>query len=255
MGECSTLVRNLCPSQNPGGAIRVPFIGIKHSTLRNFAIDSLPLGQERIDTSTHALANSSRQPEAMTQRKIDTLRILLLTAVILIAAMTRLIPHSWNFTPLGGIALLGAAYFKRKYLAFIVPFAALWLSDLILNNTVYAQYYPGFYWGGHPGTWLGFTAVILLGLILLRRINAKNIFTASVTGSVAFFLVSNFAVWIGSTVYPQNLAGLAAAYFAGLPFFWKTLAGFLLYSGLLFGAFEWVRRRFNLPVAEPVIRD
>lgn len=185
----------------------------------------------------------------MMNTKNDTLRLLLLTAVILIAAMARLIPHSWNFTPLGGIALFGAAYFKRKYLAFLVPFAALWISDLILNNTVYAQYYSGFYWGGHPGTWLGFTAVILLGMVMLRRVSAGNIFTAALTGSVTFFLVSNSMAWIGSPVYPQNLSGLLAALFAGLPFFWKTLAGFLLYSGLLFGVYEWSKVRFGLTTA------
>jgi hypothetical protein len=180
----------------------------------------------------------------MNQPTKETYRILFMTLIIMVAAMARLIPHSWNFTPLGGIALFGAAYFKRKYFAFLIPFVALWLSDLVLNNTVYAQYYSGFYWGGHPGTWLGFTAVILLGMLMLRSITVGSVLAAAVTGSVSFFLVSNFMVWLGSPVYPETFSGLLAAYMAGLPFFWKTLAGFLLYSGVLFGGYEIAKVRF-----------
>lgn len=186
----------------------------------------------------------------MTEQHKRNWKFIIITLAILAAALTRLIPHSWNFTPIGGMALFGAAYFSRKYWAFIIPFVALWLSDLVLNNTVYAEFYGGFYWGIHPGTYLGFAAVILLGILLLHRVSVTNVFAASIGGAVLFFLISNFFVWLGSTTLPKNLAGLLTAYTAGIPFFWKTLAGFLLYSGLLFGAYEWAKKRWGFLALE-----
>ncbi len=67
-------------------------------------------------------------------------RLIVLTLIILAAAICRLIPHPPNFTPIGGMALFGAAYFSRKYLAFLIPFAILWISDLVLNNFVYTSF-------------------------------------------------------------------------------------------------------------------
>ena len=57
--------------------------------------------------------------------------------VVLVVAMSRLIPHAiasslFNFSPLGGIALFGAAYFKNKYLSYLLPLAALWVSNLLI---------------------------------------------------------------------------------------------------------------------------
>ena len=77
----------------------------------------------------------------------------LVLGLILIVAFSRLIPHYPNFTPLCAIALFGAKYFNNKYLAYILPLFALWLSDVIINNFVLGEYfneftlfYSGFYW-------------------------------------------------------------------------------------------------------------
>jgi len=69
-----------------------------------------------------------------------------LLAIILLAAFSRIIPHMPNFPPLGAIGLFGAAYFQKKWQAFLVPIAATWLSDLFINNVVYAKYYLNFTW-------------------------------------------------------------------------------------------------------------
>jgi hypothetical protein len=65
----------------------------------------------------------------------------------------------------------------------------------------------------------------------------------SLLGSVLFFLVTNFGVWLGSTMYPQSGAGLLAAYVAGIPFFQNTVLGTLFYSTLMFGSFATLRQR------------
>ena len=70
----------------------------------------------------------------------------------------------------------------------------------------------------------------------------------ALAGSLLFFVVTNFATWLGSSMYPQNAAGLLAAYVAGIPFFQWTVLGTLFYAGLLFGGFELLRR------ANPALR-
>ena len=65
--------------------------------------------------------------------------------------------------------------------------------------------------------------------------NPLYIGSAAVAGSIQFFLITNFAWLAASSMYPHTLAGMAACYAAGIPFFWRTLASDLLYSGVLFG--------------------
>ena len=75
------------------------------------------------------------------------------------------------------------------------------------------------------------------------KVSGTRVLGYSLAGSVLFFLVTNFSAWIGSTMYPQNAAGLMAAYIAGIPFFQGTLLGTLFYSALLFGGFSLLRQR------------
>ncbi|MCB9080673.1 MAG: hypothetical protein H6555_03070 [Lewinellaceae bacterium] len=171
-----------------------------------------------------------------------------LLSVLCLAAFSRLLPHPPNFTPVGAISLFGAAYFSRKYLAILLPILALWLSDLVLNNVVYAQqfpeFYPGFTWFGVPTVYLGFVLIVGLGWALLSRITAGKLLVASLAASVLFFLVTNAGAWWADPIYPKNAGGLVAAYTAGIPFFWNTLLGDLLYTGVLFGITEFTFRRF-----------
>ncbi len=60
-------------------------------------------------------------------------RFLFLTGMVLLAALSRLIPHPPNFAPIAALALFGGAEFGHKREAFIVPLAAMFLSDLILG--------------------------------------------------------------------------------------------------------------------------
>lgn len=171
-----------------------------------------------------------------------------LLSILCLAAFSRLLPHPPNFTPVGAISLFGAAYFSRKYLAILLPLIALWLSDLVLNNVVYAQqfpeFYPGFTWFGVPAVYLGFVLIVMLGWTILTRITAGKLLIASLTASVLFFLVTNAGAWWVDPIYPKNAGGLVAAYTAGIPFFWNTLLGDLLYTGVLFGIAEFTFRRF-----------
>lgn len=179
----------------------------------------------------------------------------IISAFILFAALSRLLPHPTNFTPLGAIALFGAAYFTNKKWAIIIPLLAVWLSDLLLNNIVYSTYNDGFMWltGGFLYIYGAFALIVLLGYVLLKKVTPGRILGGAVGASLIFYLISNFGVWLHAPVYPLTWEGLIACYTAAIPFFHYSLAGNILYSALLFGSFEWIRYQF--PEAVPEIAN
>ncbi|MFK7771767.1 MAG: DUF6580 family putative transport protein [Saprospiraceae bacterium] len=171
----------------------------------------------------------------------------IIVLMIVAAAATRFMPHPPNFTPIGGMALFGAAHFAKKYWAYLIPFLALWVSDLVLNNVVYASP-EGFTWFTAFGMFnmLAFGLIVLMGSNLLKKVNVKNVIGASLLGSMIFFLVTNFGAWFYDpfNMYADNFGGLTTAIAAGLPLFWNTLAGDLVYVGILFGGFELAKNMY-----------
>ena len=188
----------------------------------------------------------------MNKQKVN-LHFGIITVFILLAALSRLLPHPPNFTPIGGMALFGAAYFSKKYWSFLIPFAALWISDLFLNNIVYANMYPdyytGFVWFTQGGAWIygAFALIILLGMLTLRNIKTQNIVLSSVAASTIFFVLTNIGVWLGSGMYAKTWAGLTTCFSMAIPYFWNTLGGDLFFSAVLFGGYALVQSRFLAP--------
>ncbi|MBE9468210.1 MAG: hypothetical protein IMY72_07810 [Bacteroidetes bacterium] len=176
------------------------------------------------------------------------LRFGILSLLVLLVALSRLIPHPPNFAPIGAMALFGATYLKQKHFVLIIPIASMWLSDLALNNIVYAQYFDHFVWF-YPGCYWTYGAFIVIGFIgfgLLKKIKIQNILLASCLASISFFILSNFGVWLSGIMYPKTFTGLMMSYTAGLPFLKNTFMGDLVYSGLLFGVFELAKYRFPI---------
>lgn len=189
----------------------------------------------------------------MSNNKIN-LQFIIVALMIVVAAISRLIPHPPNFTPIGGMALFGAAYFAKKYWAFIIPIFALWFSDLLMNNTIYSQYYEGFTWFGYINMWVYIPMILitLFGIQFLKKIKPIKLIGAAFAASIIFFLVSNFGVWMTGLTYPKTFAGLIACYGAGIPFisnfngaehffFLNTVAGDLFYTAALFGSYELIK--------------
>jgi hypothetical protein len=181
----------------------------------------------------------------MKTQKIS-LRFSVLTALILFCAFSRIIPHMPNFSPLGAIGVFGAAHFTKRWQAFFIPIVATWLSDLFINNVIYAQYYPKFTWFYEGFYWQygSYLLITLAGIFILKKINPQRIIAGALTSTTIFFLISNFGCWIGSATYPQNFGGLMACYAAGIPFLQGTLLGDLFYSGVLFGTFALAQKQF-----------
>lgn len=184
-----------------------------------------------------------------------TLRFGVITLIVLFAALSRLIPHPSNFAPIGAMALFGAAYYSKRYIAFLVPILAMWISDLILNNVIYGSYFDHFVWfyNGSIFTYGAFALIVVLGLFSLKKIRISNLLFSALSASVVFFAVSNFGVWLTSGLYPHTFSGLTACYAAGLPFFHNTIMGDLVYTGAMFGLFGLCARQIPWLRFSPVV--
>jgi hypothetical protein len=176
-------------------------------------------------------------------KKVFTSRFWFVLTIIATGAAMRLVPHWPNFTPIAAIALFGGAYMTRKHLAFIIPMAAMLLSDLFLgfHSTMIAVY-------------IGFAITVSLGLLIARKPKALNIVAASFASTVIFFLITNFGSWLSSPMYAKDFTGLMQSYAAGLAFFndgsqgisffVNSLVGDLFYNTVFFGVFYLAKLRF-----------
>ena len=166
-----------------------------------------------------------------------------IAVLILLAALSRLLPHPFNFTPIGAIALFAGTFISNKKAAFILPITILLISDLFIELAGGVGFYPDmvFVYGS-------FLLITSLGFILRNHQQRQTILVASLVSSVLFFLITNFGAWLLYDMYPKNLEGLVASYVAGIPFFRGTVMGDLFYNFLLFGSYAVIRWRFPLAV-------
>jgi len=160
-------------------------------------------------------------------------RAILAAIMIILAAVVRILPHPWNFTPIGAMALFAGAMFRDRRVAFLFPLVALFAGDLFV--------------GIHrliPIVYASFLVSVLIGTWLADRRGILRIGRAVFLGALQFFLITNFAVWQLLGTYPHTPAGLAACYIAALPLFGNTLAGDAVYALLFFGVFALAEKLF-----------
>ncbi|KYG61709.1 hypothetical protein AZI86_18640 [Bdellovibrio bacteriovorus] len=158
-------------------------------------------------------------------------QIFALVLMVLVAAFSRLIPHPWNFTAIGAMALFGGAYFPSKKQSLFIPIAALILSDLVLGFHETMLFVYG-----------AFLATVLIGWTLREERSVLKVGTLSLVTSAVFFLVSNFGVWLMQSMYAKTWAGLVECYVAAIPFFGNQVAGDLFFAAVLFGAYETLKK-------------
>jgi hypothetical protein len=163
-------------------------------------------------------------------------RTLVITGIVLAAALLRLAPHPMNFAPIGALALFGGAYFSSKREALAIPLLSLIVGDVF---TGFHQLIPFIY--------ASFLVSVAIGFWVRRKRSAPRIAAATFAGAVQFFLVTNFALWASSIgSYPKTAGGLVSCYIAGFPLFWNTLAGDAFYAVLVFGGMGLAERRFAM---------
>lgn len=157
---------------------------------------------------------------------------LVFICVVLGLALSRLLPHPPNFSPVIAIALFSGAVLRDWRLGLLLPLLAMLLADLVL----------GFH-GSMVFVYLAMACVVLVGRTLAAERRPLVLSGAGFGGALLFFVISNAGVWWVQDMYSHDLAGLVTCFVAALPFFHNTLLATLLYGSILFCLERYLKKR------------
>lgn len=149
----------------------------------------------------------------------------LLIGLFAFGLLMRVVSHVPNFSPLLAISLF-VGFLVPKKQAVLIPVSLLIISDMIL--------------GFHDLSllvWLCYGTMTYIAGRTLKDENLKRSFGLAAAGSLGFFLITNFAVWLQGEMYAMTWQGLTQCYVAGLPFFRNALIADLFYTGSFFGMY------------------
>jgi len=158
-------------------------------------------------------------------------KIAFILALLTIGLASRFIPHYPNFTAIGAMALMGGAMLKNPLESILLPIGALFISDIVINNVIYASEGFTLFYSSAAFVY-GAVLVTILMARLVKKLNIKNYLFLSVAASVVFFLLTNAGTWAMGVMYPKTAQGLLSAYAAGIPYAMSYLAGTLVYGVL-----------------------
>jgi len=162
---------------------------------------------------------------------------------LIFAVLTRVVPHPglWNFAAVGAMLIYFGA--RRPWREFIAPFVALAVVDYCLTVFVY---HSAFRVQDYLLTWAWYAMAFALGRILLSaRTSFVRVAASALLGPTSFFVLSNFAVWAGGTMYPHTREGLATCFVMALPFYRNDLISTSFFLALAFGVPVLVRRSLD----------
>lgn len=157
-------------------------------------------------------------------KKEKIIAILILVAV---GISYRIFPHPPNFAPVAAIALFSGFFFRRYFV--LIPLIVMFVSDIFV----------GFYdWKLMAVVYFSFVLIGLMGILIRKNKSVLSLIGCSLSGSVAFFILTNFAVWFLGPWYSHDWKGLVECYTLAIPFFKNTVAGDLFYVSVIFGVYE-----------------
>ena len=136
-----------------------------------------------------------------------------------ILAMSRIIPHPPNFTPILATAIMAPMLIKDRWYGIAIPIVAMFISDVII--------------GFHPNQFVIYSIILTIALVTPMRKNYTILGVMALGGSVWFFISTNFAEWIIWDYYPKTIEGLLTCYTLAIPFFKNTLISTCLFTGIL----------------------
>jgi hypothetical protein len=175
-------------------------------------------------------------------RNLYLLGFIVVALIIFASAALRILPHPLNFTPIGAMAIFAGSLFRNRWIAFLLPLAALFAGDLFvgLYKLMFIVY-------------ISFALGVAIGRWLVQSRTVARIGGAVFLGALQFFVISNFGMWALSDFYPKTSTGLTACFVNAMPYFWNTLAGDALYAAILFGGFALAEK--FLPLTAPAGKD
>ena len=146
-------------------------------------------------------------------------------SLVLILVLSRLIPHPPNFTPIVAVAIMSGYLFKNIYLSFTTLLVSMLVADAFIG------FYENIFF-----VYLSLLFLVYIFYKLGRKINLKNLFLYSFAGSILFFIITNFGVWLlgspglDNVPYEKNLQGLIKCYVLAIPFIKNTVLSTLIFS-------------------------
>ena len=152
-------------------------------------------------------------------------------SLIFILALSRLIPHPYNFTPVIAVGVFSGFYFKQIYLGFFVVIFSMFIGDLFLgfHSTMFFTY-------------ISLVVAVLIGFYI-KRFSFTEILFSGLVSSFGFFIITNFGAWITLEMYEKNLTGLLQSYVLAIPFFHNTLISTLIYLVVLKLLFNFIVKK------------
>ena len=168
-----------------------------------------------------------------------------MSVLIALGVAGRLLPHPPTFTPMAAIALFEGFIFVKRYMAIVTVVLTMLLCDYFAFGSLSAN------WFGSKSMFVVYLALlfpIVFKNFLQRKLGALRIVGAALASSTVFFIATNFAVWAFSPMYAKTFEGLVLCYTMAIPFFQNTIAGDLVWSGAIFGAYIALRNYSNLQI-------
>ena len=176
--------------------------------------------------------------------KKDNSILLSFVLLVIIASLYRVLPgRPLGFAPQIAMALFSGSIVKDKKFAFLLPLLTMLFSDIIyeLLFQFKVSSVPGFY----NGQFLNYTLFAGLTVVgfAIKKTNPAQIIAGAVGGTLLYFILSNFTVWIGGGLdinnmpYPKTFEGLVTCYTAALPFLRGSMIATFIFSGILFGSY------------------
>ena len=156
--------------------------------------------------------------------------------LIFVLVFSRLIPHPANFTPVIAVAILSGFLFRNIYLSLFILTLSMFLSDFFIIFYKHMIF-----------VYLSLFFICYISHKKFKKINFKNIFIFSLVGSILFFIVSNFGVWLLGNLYEKNISGLINCYILAIPFYKNTLISTLIFCYIAVFALKFKKN------SEPII--
>lgn len=171
--------------------------------------------------------------------------LVIFSVLIVLGVVGRLLPHPPNFTPMAAIALFAGFIFLKRYMAVIAVVVTMLLTDYFAFGYLSAE------WFASKSMWVVYLALlfpIIFKNFLQKKLGFFRVAGAALASSTVFFIVTNFAVWAFSPMYAKTLEGLVLCYTMAIPFFQNTVAGDIIWSGVIFGTYFLLRHYSNLQI-------
>jgi signal transduction histidine kinase len=183
--------------------------------------------------------------------KKETSIVVSFVLLVLLASLYRILPgRPLGFAPQIAMALFAGSIVKDKKFSFLLPLFSMLISDIIYEVLFHYNLspVPGFY-SGQFVNYLLFVGLTVVGFAV-NQIKPIQILTGAIAGTTLYFVLSNFAVWIGGGLdianlpYPKTMAGLLHCYAEAIPFYRGSLYATLIFSGVLFGGYFLINKYF-----------